>query len=116
MSIARYDRAMGRKNMSEMKWIPCSERMPKPEVEVLAMTDMLTITSAMYEDGTVLESESIWGWNDCEFDYSEEDGDYKVSEGWWEYRHFNPDNVYNNAIDEKVIAWMPLPEPYREEA
>lgn len=102
--------------MSEMKWIPCSERMPKPEVEVLVMTDMLTITSAMYEDGTVLESESIWGWCDCEFDYSEEDGDYKVSEGWWEYRHFNPDDVYNNAIDEKVIAWMPLPEPYREEA
>ena len=37
-----------------------------------------------------------------------------VPKGWWEYRHFNPDEVYNNKVDEDVVAWMPLPEPYHE--
>lgn len=26
-----------------------------------------------------------------------------------EYRHFNPDEVYNNRIDRPVVGWMPLP-------
>ena len=38
-----------------------------------------------------------------------------IPKGWWEYRHFNPDEVYNNVVDEKVVAWMPLPEPYKED-
>lgn len=33
--------------------------------------------------------------------------------GWFENRHFNPDDVYNNPVDRKVVAWMPLPEPWK---
>mgnify|MGYP000047769626 CR=1 FL=1 len=39
----------------------------------------------------------------------EERDDYRIPEGWWEYRHFNPDDVYNNKIDCPVVGWMPLP-------
>lgn len=41
--------------------------------------------------------------------YDEERDDYKIPKGWWEYRHFNPDDVYNNKIDRPVVGWMPLP-------
>ena len=34
---------------------------------------------------------------------------YIIPEGWWEYRHFNPDDVYNNKIDCPVVGWMPMP-------
>lgn len=94
-------------------WIPCSKKMPKPEEEVLVLTKSGTITTAMYEDGTIYEGDSCWVWNDCEFKYDEEEDDCIISEGWWEYKHFNTDDVYNNEIDEKVIAWQPLPEPYK---
>ena len=51
---------------------------------------------------------------DIESEYDEENDCYIISEGWWENRHFNQDEVYNNLIDDEVIAWMPLPEPYME--
>ena len=72
------------------------------------------MTTAAYEDGTIPNEESIWNWTDIDFDYDEETDTYLVPKGWWEYRHFNPDEVYNNKVDEDVVAWMPLPEPYKE--
>lgn len=95
-------------------WISVSERLPECEEEVLILTERNTITTAMHEDGKMPEEDSMWNWYEVEFNYDEENGVYYVPEGWWEYRHFNPDDVYNNAIDEKVIAWQPLPEPYKE--
>ena len=41
--------------------------------------------------------------------YSVEDDDYKIPAGWWENRHFTPDDVYNNPVDCAVTHWMPLP-------
>ena len=81
------------------RWIPVSERLPDPETEVL-------ITARRkYKSGR---------WVDIDGEYDEENDCYIVPEGWWENRHFNPDEVYNNLVDDEVIAWMPLPEPYRE--
>ena len=96
-------------------WISVSERPPECEEEVLILTERNTITTAMYEDGKMPEEDSVWNWNEVDFDYDEENDIYYVPEGWWEYRHFNPDDVYNNAIDEKVIAWQPKPKPYKED-
>lgn len=48
------------------------------------------------------------------FDYDEENDQYLIPEGWWEYRHYNPDDVYNNAVDDVVTHWMPLPNPPKE--
>lgn len=94
-------------------WIPCSEHHPKAEKEVFILTAKGNMTTAMYEDGTIHSGDSIWNWFDCDFEYDEDADDYIISEGWWEYRHFNPDEVYNNLVDEEVIAWKPLPEPYK---
>lgn len=88
---------------------------PKVETEVLVLyrneISGYGITTAHYEDGNVFSEDSEWYWEDL-FDwgtYDEERDDYRIPEGWWEYRHFNPDDVYNNLIDRPVVGWMPLP-------
>lgn len=103
-------------------WIPVTERLPDPETEVLITARRKyksggcvdIITTALYEDGNMLECDSCWDWVDIDGEYDEENDCYIIPEGWWEDRHFNPDEVYNNLADDEVIAWMPLPEPYRE--
>lgn len=102
-------------------WIPCSEQMPPVETEVFIVAKRkyrggevrYITTTAMYEDGTVLENDSCWYWQDIDGEWDEENDCYIIPEGWWEYRHYNPDDVYNNVIDDEVIAWQPLPEPYQ---
>ena len=87
---------------------------PKVETEVLVLVDCgkgYCITTAFYEDGTVSQYESLWQWEDV-YDYGvydEEEDLYRLPKGWWEYRHFNLDEVYNNRIDRPVMGWMPLP-------
>ena len=108
----------------EPHWIPCNERMPECEQEVLVCTETKLlgkdayidsiITPAIYEDGTMTEVESKWSWYDMDFDEWDDECDCGiVPEGWWENRHFNLDGDYNHVIDRKVVAWMPLPEPWK---
>ena len=110
-------------------WIPVEERLPECEQEVLICTkkkvyvskktgmewyEESVITPAIYEDGTMLEVNSIWRWEDIDYaGWDEEEDCGIIPEGWWENRHFNPDDVYNNIVDKEVIAWMPLPKPYQ---
>ena len=88
---------------------------PKVETEVLILyrndIDGYGITTAHYEDGSIFLQDSKWYWEDLPDwgTYDEERDDYKIPKGWWEYRHFNPDDVYNNQIDRPVVGWMPLP-------
>lgn len=96
------------------RWIPVAERMPECEKEVLIQTERGKITTAMYEDGKMSDDDSLWNWTDMDFDYDEDTDTNYIPEGWWEHRHFNPDDVYNNTVDEAVICWMPLPESYKE--
>lgn len=96
------------------RWRNPETDLPKVETEVLVLYrryDYLGITTAHYEDGNVFSEDSEWNWEDL-LDwgtYDEERDDYRIPEGWWEYRHFNPDDVYNNKIDCPVVGWMPLP-------
>ena len=115
--------------LSNPNWIPCSERLPECEQEVLICTrkkvygsrktglewiEKPIITPALYEDGTMLEIDSKWRWEDIDYaGWNDEEDCGIIPEGWWENRHFNPDEVYNNPVDREVIAWMPLPEPYK---
>ena len=110
----------------ENDWIPCSERLPDCEQEVLICTERKFIgrnsyidsivTPALYEDGTMSECDSKWSWVDMDFDKWDEENDCGIiPAGWWENRHFYIDDNYNNPVDQKVVAWMPLPEPYRGE-
>lgn len=104
--------------LSSNGWIYCSEKMPLPETEVLIVAKRkfrsgdfkYIITSAMYEDGTIRENDSCWRWEDIEGEWDEEEDCYIIPEGWWENRHYNPDDVYNNTVDDEVIAWQYLPE------
>lgn len=110
--------------MSE--WISVKERLPECEQEVLINAvrkcrwdetrTYNIITTAFYEDGKMLEVNSKWRWEDIDYaGWNEEEDCGIIPEGWWEYRHYNPDEVYNNCVDDFIIAWMPLPEPYRED-
>lgn len=102
-----------------MEWISVKDRLPEAEIEVLVSVKHgnkhNVITTAIYEDGKVSNEESNWNWQDIDFEYDEENDQYLIPEGWWEYRHYNPDDVYNNGIDGKVTHWMPLPEPPKED-
>lgn len=87
---------------------------PKVETEVLVLyrrNDDLGITTAHYEDGNVFSEDSEWNWEDLPDwgIYDEERDGYRIPEGWWEYRHFNSDDVYSGKIDCPVMGWMPLP-------
>jgi hypothetical protein len=78
------------------------------------------ITTAIYEDGTMLENKSKWDWTDIDWERWDEEEDCGViPEGWWEYRHYNSEEVYNNLVDDFAVKWMPLPElpePYKAES
>lgn len=88
---------------------------PEVETEVLILyrndIDGYSITTAHHEDGSVFLQDSVWYWEDLPDwgTYDEERDDYKIPKGWWEYRHFNLDGVYNNKIDRPVMGWMPMP-------
>lgn len=101
------------------RWIPVTERLPKPETEVLAVCNRngyIFVVPAIYEDGKILTQDSMWHWNEIhEYGlYNEETDDYFIPESWWENRQFTPDDVYNNPVDCAVTHWMPLPEVAKE--
>lgn len=97
-------------------WISVKDKLPAAEVEVLIYTKNKITTTAMYEDGTISEENSEWHWNELwnwnDVKYDEENDCWLVPKGWWEYRHYNADDVYNNSIEgegDEVLFWQPLP-------
>lgn len=99
-------------------WISVEDELPPVETEVLIVAkrkyrdgicEYIT-TTAMYEDGTVLENDSCWLWEDIEGEWNEEEDCYVIPKGWWEYKHYNVDGVFNNTVYGKVIYWQPLPQ------
>lgn len=93
---------------------------PKVETEVLVLVDCgkgYCITTAFYEDGTVSQYESLWQWEDVDDYgiYDEEDDLYRLPKGWWEYRHFTPEDALECPIAKPAVGWMPLPEKLKKE-
>lgn len=95
-------------------WIPCSERLPEGTVLVTAETKMFKhkyICEAVWIPrwSKIADFDS---WEDCS-EYNEDEDEYYALEGWYERIH-NWDEYSFVGIEDKVIAWMPLPEPYAE--
>lgn len=88
---------------------------PKVEEDVLILFKTACsgygITTANYEDGTFLSQKSAFYWEEISEwgTYDEESDDYFIPKGWWEYRYFNQDDIYDNRVDAHVVGWMPLP-------
>lgn len=106
------------------KWIPCSEKMPKNEQEVEISCKRTYLGAgdekrtayftarAFYTDGTMNTEDSDFCWEyACDWEYDEEKDAYIIPEGWWEYVVFSESFA---AVDAEVVAWMPLPESYKE--
>ena len=104
------------------EWISVKDRMPEVETAVLIRalwrcgdTIDSTIAIAFYEDGTVLENNSRWRWEEIwEWgEYDEEKDGYRIPKGWWECCQYG--EISNNDINDEVTHWMPIPEPPEEE-
>lgn len=68
------------KRLMEMRWIPCSERLPDKPIRVQAQLDNWWIVTAYYDNA-------------------------------W---HTVPD-IGQDLKNDEVIAWMPMPEPWKGE-
>ena len=81
------------------EWIPVSERLPEDG------TYLVTVERRVGEPRIDMKSFAKDLNKVDEFDFP------KHKCGWYEY-----DSEYGYWEDEKVIAWMPLPEPYKAES
>ena len=103
-------------------WIPVTDRLPESEREVeITCTSrydsnspiVYLTTRAFYEDGTLSTYESGYDWDyDDNLDYNEEKDIYIIPEGWYEAVNFGDKFA---KLDEEVIAWMPIPKPYKKD-
>lgn len=106
----------GRKDATP-KWTPVSEGKPKSGKHVFVTCEFGSgeyVCDAFWADKFSVEC-SIDPDIDPDYeDYDEETDAFYFPEGWWEIIKNWGDYSYV-AICDRVTAWMPLPEPYKEE-
>lgn len=71
------------------KWIPVSERMPE------------------VDDEYIITIRERWG--------EDEEWDYETTTAYYDSGKWSPSYDVDEGQEWEVIAWMPLPKPYREE-
>ena len=94
----------------EQKWIPCSERLPEVNKEPYAISIQLCKDEfELYESEPVLVTIKVRGGE-------------RIGIATYTYDSMHPEDVmWNGCFDDyevdsdNVIAWMPLPEPYKGE-
>ena len=85
----------------ENGWIPVSERLPEDERECLVTLEkVLGTPETLFGIANYLKFDDAGYWNENKYGYLEWD---KYSDG------------HGGTKMYKVIAWMPLPEPYKED-
>ena len=66
--------------------------------------------------GTIASvKENVFSEWEMDSDYKEDEDEFYIPEGWYEFTTQGNGDLMNWFINAEVIAWMPLPEPYREE-
>lgn len=109
------------KNYPQPGWILTSERLPKTEEKVSVTCEHLDIygkphryvCKAYHVDRYTMRSDVGWWDEGCD-EYCEEDDQYYVLEGWYEYIHNWGDYSAVRITEDKVVAWCPLQEPYKD--
>ena len=103
------------------EWISVDDRLPENGVHVLLCCEMRRYKGAISGkyvcDGYYAEKNKIiaGGFPDeCNCEYSEEDDEYYLCEGWYEVIK-NWDDYNSVAVEDFVTHWMPLPEPPKGE-
>ena len=100
------------------RWMLVSERLPDDNREVEVTCEVRRcdgkkyryICHASYVHRYSIESTGYCNWEDCD-EYNEEEDTYYALAGWYERVH-NWDDYSYCAIEDFVIAWRDLPEPY----
>ena len=100
------------KETDESQWYHADELTPRAEEEVIVLCEDPSVYAdnkagrytcrAVYEDGSVPVSKSMFSWDDWELD---ED---LSPVGWFA---FNREIEEISYIDNRVIAWRPVPNP-----
>ena len=119
-----YDTAlkMGINALTAQRWIPCSEHeypSDNREVEVTCEFKRYNVKKvrytchASYVHRYSIESTSYNNWEDCE-EYNEDEDKYYALPGWYERVHSWDDYSYCD-IEDRVVAWRELSEPFKGE-
>lgn len=94
---------MGIKALEQTRWIPVSEKLPEVRDDKYGDTSDDVLICVMDEDGYYSISTGFYG-------YYPNNGSYQ---GWWSVWTDGCDKLYSK---DKVVAWMPLPQPYKIES
>ena len=103
------------------EWVSVKDRLPENGVHVLLCCEMRRyggeIAGKYVCDGYYAEANKIiaGGFPDeCDCEYSEEDDEYYLCEGWYEVIK-NWDDYNSVAVEDFVTHWLPLPQPPKRE-
>ena len=115
--VERVVNALIDNGVTVQEWISVKDRLPESGVHVLICCEMRRyggeIAGKYVCDGYYAEANKIiaGGFPDeCNCEYSEEDDEYYLCEGWYEVVK-NWDDFNSVAVEDFVTHWMPMPKP-----